>query len=206
MLQIIDLPGDSQNYEVIEKAVEASLFVAGMTCEIGLRRGGGTKVIVDTLAKHKATKVHIAIDPYGNIEYRPDDTHQLRLDYTNDMRDEAIPQIYQYCRMKEINFQFFNMEDTEFFERFADGVPVYSYFKTKISTYSMVHFDGPHDYPSISKETDFFSTRTPPGGTWVFDDIHDYDHKRLEQNNIFPAGFSKLVEEGRKAAYFKRAV
>ncbi len=202
-LNIINLPGDSQNYEVIAKAVEHSLKVDGMTCEIGLRRGGGTKVIVDTLAANNVKKVHIAIDPYGNIEYRPDDTHQMRLDYTNDMRDEALPQIIQYCRMKGINFQFFNMEDTEFFERFADGVPVYSYFKTKLTKYAMVHFDGPHDYPSISKEVQWFASRTPQGGTWVFDDIHDYDHKRLEETDIFSSGFTKLIEEGRKAAYVK---
>lgn len=105
--------------------------------------------------------------------------------------------------MKGVNFYFFNMEDTEFFTRFGDGVPVYNFFKTKITTYSMVHFDGPHDYVSISEEVKFFATRTPQGGTWVFDDIHDYDHTRLEQSDIFPSGFSKLVEEGRKAAYVK---
>lgn len=202
-LTVIDLPGDSQNYEVIAKAVEHSKDVPGLTCEIGLRRGGGTKVIVDTLSRLGIKKAHIAIDPYGNIEYKPDDEHSLRLDYTNAMRDEALPQIYSYCKMKGINFIFFNMEDSEFFERFSDGVPIYNYFKTKINSYSMVHFDGPHDYTSIAYEVQWFGARTPQGGTWVFDDIHDYDHKRLEESDIFPAGFTKLLEEGRKAAYVK---
>lgn len=203
MLNVIELPGDSQNYEVIAKAVEHSKDVPGLTCEIGLRRGGGTKVIVDTLARLGIKKVHIAIDPYGNIEYKPDDVHSMRLDYTNDMRDEALPNIYSYCKMKGVNFVFFNMEDSEFFARFSDGVPVYNYFKTKINSYSMVHFDGPHDYTSIAYEVQWFAERTPVGGTWVFDDIHDYDHKKLEVNDIFPAGFKLLVEEGRKAAYVK---
>ena len=203
MLSILDLPGDSQNYEVIEKAVEHSIAIPGLTCEIGLRRGGGTKVIVDTLAKHNAKKVHIAIDPYGNIEYKPDDKHSVRLDYTNNMRDEALPQIYQYCKMKGINFYFFNMEDEEFFARFSDGVPIYNYYKSKINSYSFVHFDGPHDYTSIAYEVHWFAERTPLGGTWVFDDIHDYAHEKLEKDDIFPAGFEKLVEEGRKAAYVK---
>jgi hypothetical protein len=204
MLNIIDLPGDSQNYDVIAEGVKASANVNGISCEIGLRRGGGTKVIIDSFAELGIKKTHIAIDPYGNIEYKPNDFVVQRLDYTNDMRDEALPNIYTYAKLKKINFYFFNMEDTEFFKRFSDGVPVYNEFKTIENVYSFVHFDGPHDVSSLEKEIEFFGTRTAVGGVWVFDDIHDYNHGLVEEEFILKSGFKKLDTRGRKASYIKK--
>lgn len=201
MLNIINLPGDSANYEVLQKAALHSRDVPGLACEIGLRRGGGSKVIIDAIAG--SGKTLIAIDPYGNIEYRPNDFQVMRLDYTNSMRDEALVNMYNYCRYKNINFYFYNMEDTEFFKRFEDGVPIYNEYKEIVNQYSLVHFDGPHDVDSLKIETRFFAQRTPVGGTWCFDDIHDYNHGLIEDECIIPAGFNVLMKEGRKAAYVK---
>jgi hypothetical protein len=196
-----DLPGDSEDYEVLAQAVALIGGVPGMTCEIGLRRGGGTRVIVDALVEHGIRKTHIAIDPYGNIEYRTSDQESTRLDYTNRMRDEALPAIYRYCMEKGIHFVFFNLEDVEFFARFADGVPVYAEHKTLEREYALVHFDGPHDVASLAAEIAFFAPRTPPGGAWVFDDIHNYDHATLHERHILPAGFEHVTTVGRKALY-----
>lgn len=201
MLSIINLPGDSANYEVLREAAMHSRDVPGLACEIGLRRGGGSKVIIDAIAG--SGKTLIAIDPYGNIEYRPNDFQTMRLDYTNAMRDEALVNMYNYCRYKNINFYFYNMEDTEFFNRFADGVPIYNEYKEIVNEYSLVHFDGPHDVESLKIETSFFALRTPVGGTWCFDDIHDYNHGLIEEECILPNGFDILMKEGRKAAYVK---
>jgi hypothetical protein len=63
------------------------------------------------------------------------------------------------CQGKKVNFQFFNLEDTEFFERYAEGVPVYNQVKTIWKTYSFVHFDGPHAFDSLMTEIDFFYKR-----------------------------------------------
>ncbi len=198
----IELPGDSLDYELITQGVHLSRNVPGMTCEIGLRRGGGTKYIMDAIADHCPNKVHIAIDPYGSIIYADKDDHFIRLDYTNDMRDESLPNVYAYAKLKRIHFIFINLEDSEFFTRYADGVPVYNEVKRIESEYSFVHFDGPHDVISLKAELDFFLPRTPNGGVYCFDDLGHYDHAKIEAI-IFKAGFKEVAKTGRKGLYVK---
>jgi len=198
----IDLPGDSGDYHLLTKGIELSADTSGMTCEIGLRRGGGTKTIIDALAIHAPHKVHIAIDPYGNIEYENKEGSIVRLDYTNEMRDECLSNLYPYAREKKINFQFFNLEDAEFFERFNNGVPVYNVTKERIEQYSFVHFDGPHAINLIIDEIYFFQDRMLPGTCWVFDDVVGYyDHDQLEKEYIIPAGFNLISKTWHKALY-----
>jgi hypothetical protein len=177
---MISLPADSGCYDVITRAVEKCKDIPGLTCEIGLRCGGGTKVIVDALVASGSDKIHIAIDPYGNIEYAHKDDCIARCDYTNAMRDEYVPNVYSYCKEQGVNFYFFNMEDTEFFKRYADGIPVYNQFKSIHNLYSFVHFDGPHTVTDVIAEIDFFHPRTPLGATFVFDDIAYYNHNEVD--------------------------
>jgi hypothetical protein len=96
------------------------------------------------------------------------------------------------------------MEDTEFFMRFEDGVPVYNEYKQILKDYALVFFDGPHDVPSVLKEISFFSSRTPVGGIWVFDDITYYDHDVVEKV-IFNLGFQPMEKTLVKASYKKGA-
>lgn len=175
------LPTDSHNYEVITEGVEKVAAVEGLTCEIGLRRGGGTKYIIDALLATQQQKTHIAIDPYGNIEYpEGDDDKVIRCDYTNTMRDECLVELYLYCLQKKQPFIFFNLEDTEFFTRFADGVPVYDTHKHLLNQYAFVHFDGPHTVRHLKLEMDFFHSRCPKGAVWVFDDVKLYNHHEID--------------------------
>jgi hypothetical protein len=200
----IDLPGDSGDYHLLAKGIELSAHVPGMTCEIGLRRGGGTKHIIDALAQHCTGKPHIAIDPYGHIPYEHKEGQIVQLDYTNEMRDECLANLYQYTRLKLVAFIFFNLEDTEFFKRYADGVPVYNYNKRIENKYSFVHFDGPHAELPILKEIDFFLERINPGACWVFDDVVGYyDHDKTE-TVLFVAGF-KLIDKTRHKALYQYA-
>ena len=197
----ISLSGDSGDYHLLTKGVELSAHVPGMTCEIGLRRGGGTKTIIDELVIRAPHKVHIAIDPYGNIEYEHKQDDIVRLDYTNDMRDECLFNLYQYTREKKIPFLFFNMEDSEFFKRFADGVPVYNQVKEIINSYSFVHFDGPHAEGPLLAEINFFYNRINQGTCWVFDDVTGYyDHDAIEKE-LFNLGFVLIQKTWHKALY-----
>jgi len=43
--------GDSSDYHVLEESTEHIKDLPGMTCEIGLREGAGTKAILDGLLK-----------------------------------------------------------------------------------------------------------------------------------------------------------
>lgn len=203
IILIPELPTDSDNYDVLVDAVQRIQSVPGLTCELGLRRGGGTKYIIDALKATGQTKVHIAVDPYGHIEYpEGDDGRSGRVDYTNGMRDECLVNLYLYCFQQQTPFIFFNLEDTEFFARFADGVPVYQETKQIINTYALVHFDGPHTTAHVRAEVEFFHPRSPQGAVWVFDDVKLYDHRQVH-SYIRELGWSCYRTTERKWAYYK---
>lgn len=194
---------DSREYDILERAVCMVHNVDGLTCEIGVREGGGTKIIMDNLIKTKQNKTHIAIDPFGNIEYNHWENVVQRLDYTNKMRNNMLVNLYSYCNDLNMDCLFFPLEDTEFFKRYADGVPVYNNYKTIINEYSLVFFDGPHTTELIKNEFDFFKSRIPTGGMIVFDDIDQYPHMSKLDPYIQENGF-KFVEKGQcKISYIK---
>lgn len=196
------LPSDSADYEVLIEAVRKVVNVSGMTCEIGLRRGGGSRYILDTLLETKQSKLHIAIDPYGNIPYAPNDNDMVLFDYTNEMRNECLLNMYLYCMQKKASFLFFNLEDTEFFARFSDGVPVYEGQKRIETQYSLVHFDGPHAVAALKVEIDFFHPRSPKGAVFVFDDVELYSHAEVD-SYLTPLGWRCYRKATRKWAYSK---
>jgi hypothetical protein len=173
----IDLPGDSGDYQLLTQGVQLSSAVAGITCEIGLRRGGGSKHIIDAISQHCPHKVHIAIDPYGHIPYEHKEGQVVQLDYTNEMYSDCMTNVHEYAKQKKVLFYFYPLEDTEFFSRFPDGVPVYQFNKRIEKKYSFVHFDGPHAVEPLMEEMLFFLYRINEGACWCFDDVNGYyDH------------------------------
>lgn len=199
-----NLPGDSGDYHLLALGVRLSAEVEGLTCEIGLRRGGGSYVIMDSIKQYCPRKTHVAIDPYGHIPYEHKEGQVVQLDYTNEMRDDCLMNIYQFARHIKCSFIFFNLEDTEFFSRFKDGVPVYNVEKKLEDKYSFVHFDGPHAVKPLVDEIKFFLHRTPVGGCWVFDDVVGYYDHDLIEKIIFENGFELVEKLHHKALYIRR--
>lgn len=197
------LETDCEDYHVLTNAVKQIKNVAGMVCEIGTRRGGSMKLIIDSLLENNDYNRNIVgIDPYGNLEYISSEGQSIRYDYTNSMRNETMVALYSYILDKPVNLVMYHLEDTEFFEKFQNGVPFYNDFKTIENSYSLVFFDGPHGLDAIKREMDFFYSRTPIGGLWVIDDIHVipyYFLKDLLQRNGF-----QVVEETKIKASYKR--
>lgn len=195
---------DGKDYGVITHAIKMiPANKKGMTCEIGLRRGGGTGHIMTALSEGLFPfKVHVAVDPFGNIIYAHKDGVNSKMDYTNSMRDTSIGHIYTCAMNLGVNFLFINLEDSEFFKRYADGIPVYSDYKHVLSEYMFVHFDGPHQYEPVYDEFVWFNERMTSGATTVFDDIKLYDHDKLEKH-IFACGWKLLKKSERKASYQK---
>ena len=198
------LEGDSYDYNLLQSAVEFVAGIDGLICEIGVRRGGSLKYIIDGIAKANTVRTLVAIDPYGNIEYIPSEGQKTRYDYTNEMKNEALPNIYSYVQGKNVNLIFFNLEDTEFFNRFADGVPVYEETKRIINQYALVFFDGPHDVESVKLEIDFFLDKVVKGSVFVFDDVQSYPHQVIHEY-VIQHGFEPLDYgvQGRKVSYVK---
>ena len=217
---------DSQEYEVLVNAVSKIGQTPGAIVEIGTRRGGSAKMIIDTLIQNgNVNRSLFCIDPYGNIEipctnlnmsiHNPDRkiegdpqskeiTSPQRFDYDNGMRNRIIPSLYYYAYNAGLNFTFFCLEDSEFFKRYSDGVPVYDNFKTLENEYAFVFFDGPHDNENVKKEVEFFVQRAQVGAVYVFDDLWMYDHDKLiEEEILFKNGFEILEKKEIKASYIK---
>jgi hypothetical protein len=195
--------GDSLEYEFFDEAIQLLKNPIGVSVEIGVRRGMGTKCIIDAYRKyHPSIQLkHLGIDPYGNILYRTSDNDKGgRLDYTNKMKQDALLAI-----IKEYpEFNFVNLEDLEFFKRYADGYPVYDFEKKLLTKYETVHFDGPHDTESVMKEVDFFLDRRPEQCVYIFDDIDTHDIDKIGEHLIWN-GFKEFKKGKRKAVFINES-
>lgn len=193
---------DSVDYDQIVDGLFASLDVPGIVCEIGVRHGGSSQVILHSLAAFGAKgKTVLALDPYGHLPYVQSESATHRNDYTNSMRNAAMARLYELAQRAETNFVFMNLEDTEYFARFADGFPVYDMEKTLVNTYSFVHFDGPHSLATTTAEAEFFMARSSVGSVFVFDNVEDYyDHAPLAKK-LAKAGWERTAYTKDKASY-----
>lgn len=194
------IQGDSREYEFFDEAVKLLKNPIGVSVEIGVRRGMGSKCIIDAYRKyHPNTKLyHLGIDPYGNILYRTADRDPGgRLDYTNKMKQEALLAIIKDYP----EFILINLEDSEFFKRFVDGYPVYDQEKKLLAQYETVHFDGPHDTHSVIKEVEFFINRRPKECVYIFDDIDTHDIDKIGEH-LIKNGFREIKKGERKAVYY----
>jgi len=197
------ISGDSFEYEFFDEAIQLLKNPIGVSVEIGVRRGMGTKCIIDAYRKYHPHILlkHLGIDPYGNILYRTSDNDKGgRLDYTNKMKQDALLAI-----IKEYpEFNFINLEDSEFFKRYADGYPVYDFEKKLLTKYETVHFDGPHDTESVMKEVDFFLERRPEQCVYIFDDIDTHDIDKIGEHLIWN-GFKEFKKGKRKAVFINES-
>lgn len=215
---------DSGEYVTLENAILKTKGVPGAIVEIGTRRGGSMKLIIDALAFNEDWgRPVFAIDPYGNIPcevtnkavkiHHPEQANLVEddsteksdkylFDFTNDMRNSTIPWLYYFAYLNKMEFHFFCMEDHEFFKRYADGVPIYDNQKIIFNLYALVFFDGPHTNSVVQEEIDFFLPRTGIGSIFVFDDIWMYDHDMIEKQ-LFEAGWETMNRMTIKASYKK---
>lgn len=209
---------DPSCYDVLRRSVTEVLNnnVPGLFMEIGTRRGGSAKVVMDTIIQHYASiakriayeRTYILCDPYGNVPYNAcevDGRMGVRIDYHNQMRDQCIPHILQYGWQHEINMLFMNMEDSEFFHRYDDGVPVYYQEKRLDTHFAFVFVDGPHDLESVEIAAQFFCHRMPVGSHIVFDNIPYYDHGPVHTRMI-RHGYEQVDQAWEKIAYERKSV
>ena len=190
------IQGDSVEYEIIKEACQSLTNNKLLTCEIGVRQGQGSKIILDELVFKDHW--HIGIDPYGNLNYEHyDNSGAYTCDYTNDMKLQLIKDLdYK-------NFTLFPMGDDEFMKRFHDGVPIYRNEKEIINKYDLVHFDGPHKTYDVIKEAMFFAERSHAGTVFIFDDYPKYDMDLILKIIVNEFGFM-LLKQGKNKISLKR--
>lgn len=221
---------DSQEYEVLTDAASRLIGMGnyGAIVEIGTRRGGSMKMLVDQLTIDSSVvprhRLFVSIDPYGNIpiectninvtaqvpnvgvdgdKLSKEISQPLRFDYNDEMRNRVIPSLYYYVLNNGFDFRYFQLTDSEFIKRYADGIPVYHDEQQLISDYALVFFDGPHSNDKVVEEVEFFAPRVNVGGVVVFDDIWMYDHDKLIEPILAANGFETLVKKTVKASYIK---
>lgn len=187
-------------FEVAKNITERN--VPGLSIEIGTRAGGGSATIIRGLLGN-APRTHIALDPYGSIDYDYSD-HQIIEDaYPNAYRDAAIPALFSFCAGTNVDFLFFQMTDKQFFKRFKDGVPIYRKEEYIENKYALVFFDGPHTLQSTMEETKFFEARASVGAGFIYDDVeHYYDHSKI-QKYLTERNWRQHFKDDARAIYHK---
>ena len=150
------IEGDSKEYELLTKWAKDFDCQGYNTCEIGVRKGLGSKIIMDNCKNYH---VHIGVDCYGNLPYQHYDVDKRGktiYDYTDEMRDELIKDMTPY----QAKFHLANMKDSEFMMN-ADFM---------YSKYAFVHLDGPHMTRDVMTEAIWFANRAAPHTRIVIDD------------------------------------
>jgi hypothetical protein len=152
--------GDSKEYELLEKWTKDFNCEGYYSCEIGVREGLGSKIIMDNV---KNNYMHIGVDPYGNLNYQHyDNGPSYTADYTDEMRDTMLNDFKDYRNAGK--FHLANMTD----KAFMQSVTYYN------NTFSFVHFDGPHMTKEVLTEAIWFANRSAPHTRFVFDDHHTF--------------------------------
>lgn len=175
------LETDGIQYDILERAIEAVKDVPGLFLEIGTRRGGSMKIIMDAAAASEQVRTFVSVDPYGNIPYSDKDGNITRYDYTNAMKCQALSALYDYAGRFGFNLITFTLTDEAFFRAFRQGVPVYSETTRITNEYAFAFLDGPHDTDSVKHELAFLADRMHEGAQVVVDNYQFFDLKAVRE-------------------------
>ena len=167
------IKGDSTEYELITKHIcKLKLEPVVLTCEIGLREGLGSKIIMDAIRqlKPKCHK-HIAVDPYNNYSYEHyDNEGSVVAGYTEEMKQKTVSYLYQNYP----EFDFYHMTDEYYFKTMGEGHQIVLNHELFIfGLYQAVHLDGPHTTKAVIDELSFFIPRMTHKGLIIIDDYID---------------------------------
>ena len=181
--------GDSTEYELLDKWTKGFDCMGYKTCEIGVREGLGSKIIMDNVVNNY---LHVGVDPYGNLEYQHyDDTGAYTRDYTDEMRDTMLSDFKPYINQGK--FTLCNMTDTQFMND----------TEHRHSKFAFVHLDGPHMTKDVITEAVWFANRSVKGTRFVFDDYKKYNIHKI--NDVLDFFNFVLVEPGNnKICYEKK--
>ena len=167
------IKGDSSEYHLITKHIgKLNIDRATLTCEIGLREGLGSKIIMDAIREHKPNLYkHVAIDPYNNLSYEHyDNEGRVVAGYTEEMKQKTVSYLYQNYP----EFDFYHMTDDYYFKTMGDGHQLGLFNNMMLfGLYKVVHFDGPHTTEAVIQELNFFIPRSETKALFIIDDFKD---------------------------------
>ena len=160
------IKGDGKEYDLLRKWSKDFDCQNCYSCEIGVRQGFGSKLIMDNV---KNNYMHVGVDPYGELKYQHHDRTftkgwpeyfrgEFSADYTDKMRDTMLKDMYEYRNNGK--FVLANMTDTLFM----------CHPDWNEKTYSFVYLDGPHMTKDVITEAVWFANRSAPHTRIVIDD------------------------------------
>ena len=173
------IQGDSIEYELLDKWSKDFDCQGHYSCEIGVREGLGSKIIMDNV---KNNYMHIGVDPYGDLKYQHyDDSDSYTCDYTDVMRDKLLVDFAGY----KGKFHLANMTDREFMDTNGE------------KRFAFVHFDGPHMTRDVLSEAVWFASRAARHSRFVFDDYPKFN-MQLVSDVLNPFGFVVMEQAKNK--------
>ena len=160
------IEADGKEYELLEKWAKDFDCKGYYSCEIGVRQGYGSKLIIDNV---KNNYMHVGVDPYGELKYQHHDRTftigwpeyirgSISAGYTDEMRDTMLKDMYEYRNQGK--FTLANMTDTMFM----------CHPDWNEKTYAFVYLDGPHMTKDVITEAVWFANRSAPHTRIVIDD------------------------------------
>ena len=198
------IKGDSSEYHLITKHIgKLKIDKAILTCEIGLREGLGSKIIMDAIREHKPPLYkHVAIDPYNNLNYQHyDKSKSYTADYTEDMKQKTVSHLYQNYQ----EFDFYHMTDEYYFEAMKEGHQFSVDGNCMIyGLYKVAHLDGPHTTHAVLDELKFFIPRIDEEGLIIID---DYKHLQMGIVDMLLKTYNfNVAEKGDNKIIFKKEI
>jgi len=198
------IKGDSSEYHLITKHIgKLNIDRATLTCEIGLREGLGSKIIMDAVREHKPNLYkHIAIDPYNNLSYEHyDNEGSVVAGYTEEMKQKTVSYLYQNYP----EFDFYHMTDDYYFKTMGDGHQLGLFNNMMLfGLYKVVHFDGPHTTEAVIQELNFFIPRSETKALFIIDDFKDL-RMGIVDMLLLTYNF-KVVEEGENKIIYQKEI
>ncbi|MAR57925.1 MAG: hypothetical protein CMP44_02850 [Rickettsiales bacterium] len=198
------IKGDSSEYHLITKHIgKLNIDRATLTCEIGLREGLGSKIIMDAVREHKPNLYkHVAIDPYNNLSYEHyDNEGSVVAGYTEEMKQKTVSYLYENYP----EFDFYHMTDDYYFRTMGDGHQLGLFNNMMLfGLYKVVHFDGPHTTEAVIQELNFFIPRSETKALFIIDDYKDL-RMGIVDMLLLTYNF-KVVEEGENKIIYQKEI
>ena len=198
------IKGDSSEYHLITKHIgKLNIDRATLTCEIGLREGLGSKIIMDAVREHKPNLYkHVAIDPYNNLSYEHyDNEGSVVAGYTEEMKQKTVSYLYQNYP----EFDFYHMTDDYYFRTMGDGHQLGLFNNMMLfGLYKVVHFDGPHTTEAVIQELNFFIPRSETKSLFIIDDFKDLKMGIVDM--LLKTYNFKVVEEGENKIIYQKEI
>lgn len=181
------IKGDSAEYDLLEKWSKDFDCNGYYSCEIGVREGLGSKIIMDNVINNY---LHIGIDPYGDLVYQHLDNQKdcqwqglekgVAPTYSDKLRDQLLEDFKPYIQKGK--FTLSNVTDTLFM----------TFPPNQDKKFAFVHFDGPHMTRDVITEAVWFANRSAPNTRFVFDDYPQYNQRILNEMLVY---FGFIVKE-----------